>query len=75
MITKLEKHGDGWALVLDAPVVDQLQLDPETPLEITVDGNMLIVAPVGDENRRKKFEAALQECNDQYGRALKKLGE
>jgi len=75
MVTKLEKHGDCWALILEEPILDQLQLDPETPLEITTEGQMLIVSPVGDEKRRKKFETALQECNDKYGRALKKLGE
>ena len=75
VIKKLTKHGNSWALVIDKPVLDLLKLDPETPLEISTDGQTLFIAPARDTKRRKKFEAALEKTNRKYGRALKKLAE
>ena len=43
MIKKLTKHGNSWALVIDKAVLELLNIDPETPLEIATDGQTLIV--------------------------------
>lgn len=75
MITTLTKHGEGWALVIDKGVLERLKIDEETPLEMTTDGESLIVTPVLDPNRRAEFRAALEKANRQYGRALKRLAE
>jgi antitoxin MazE len=75
MIKKLTKHGNSWALVIDKPVLDLLKIAPETPLEISTDGQTLIVTPVPDAKRKAKFKAALEETNRKYGRALRKLAE
>ena len=74
MITKLTKHGDDWALVLYQTVLELLQLDPDTPLEIP-DGQTLIVSPATDPARRARFEAALEETNRRFGGALQRLAE
>ncbi len=75
MVKKLTRHGNSLALVIDRPVLDLLKIDANTPIEITTDGEMLVLAPVRDEQRRKQFEAAVAEGNRQYGRTLKKLAE
>jgi antitoxin component of MazEF toxin-antitoxin module len=75
MIKKLTKHGNSLALVIDRPVLDLLKIDHDTPLDISTDGELLVVAPVRDAKRRKKFEAALESANRRYGRALKRLAE
>lgn len=73
---KLTRHGNSWALVIDKPVLDLLKIDPaETPMELTTDGDALIISPVRDSARRKKFEAAIAETHRRYGRALKRLAE
>jgi hypothetical protein len=51
MIKNLVKHGEGWALPIDQPVLDQLQLDPEAPLELMTDGQTLVVLPARDPAR------------------------
>jgi len=56
-------------------VLDLLKIDNDTPVEISTDGNVLIVAPVRDEARAAKFREALERTNRKYGRALKKLAE
>lgn len=73
MIKKLTKHGNSMALVIDKGVLDLLNIDDQTPLDISTDGKLLIISPVRDEKRRKRFQEALEKTNKKYGRALKRL--
>jgi antitoxin component of MazEF toxin-antitoxin module len=75
MIKKLSKHGNSLALVIDRSILDLLKIDENTPLEMSTDGQALIVAPVHDEEHRKRFEAALRSTNERYGDVLKRLAE
>ena len=75
MIKKLTRHGNSLALVLDKPVLELLRIDAETPVELSTDGASLLIAPVRDPARRKKFRLALAQANRRYGRALKRLAE
>ena len=75
MVKKLTRHGNSLALVLDRGVLDLLNIDAETPLNIRTDGKCLIVTPAQDAARHKKFRSALAKVNRQYGPALKKLAE
>lgn len=75
MITNLTQHGDGWALVIGKPMLDQLGIDPGTPLEVRAEGQALIVVPAHRADREARFEAALERVNREYGRALKRLAE
>ncbi len=74
MLKKLTRHGNSLALVIDKGVLELLDIDSETPLDISTDGKVLIISPVRDEKRRKEFEEALEKTNRKYGRALKRLG-
>ncbi len=75
MIKRLTKHGNSTALVIDRSILELLKIDRDTPLELSTDGNVLIVAPVRDDERRRQFSDALEETNRKYGRALKRLAE
>ena len=65
MIKKLTRHGNSLALVLDKGVIELLNIDTETPLEISTDGSLLLITPVKDEKRRRQFQDALEQTNDQ----------
>ncbi|MEK7678790.1 MAG: AbrB/MazE/SpoVT family DNA-binding domain-containing protein [Deltaproteobacteria bacterium] len=73
MIKKLTKHGNSMALVIDKGVLELLEIDDKTPLNISTDGKVLMISPVRDKKRRKEFEDALEKANQKYGRALKRL--
>lgn len=73
MIKKLTKHGNSMALVIDKGVLELLEIDDKTPLDISTDGKALMISPIRDKKRRKEFEEALEKANQKYGRALKKL--
>jgi antitoxin component of MazEF toxin-antitoxin module len=75
MIKKLTRHGNSLALVIDKGVLDLLDIDDKTPLDISTDGKILLISPVRDAKRRRKFEEALEKTNKKYGRALKRLAD
>ncbi len=75
MVKKLTKHGNSFALVIDRAVLDLLKISTETPLDVSTDGQVLIIAPVRDEAHQRKFKQALDGANRKYGRALKRLAE
>jgi antitoxin MazE len=73
MIKKLVSHGNSAALIIDKPILQLLKVDEDTLLEITTDGRNLIISPVEDEKREKKFKTALEKVNKVHGKTLRKL--
>jgi antitoxin component of MazEF toxin-antitoxin module len=75
MVKRLTKHGNSLALVIDRGVLDLLDINAQTPLSVTTDGKCLIVSPVHNPKRQKRFRAALKEGNRRYGGMLKRLAD
>jgi antitoxin component of MazEF toxin-antitoxin module len=75
MIKNLTKHGNSLALVIEKPILELLGADAETPFDITTDGQVLILSPIRDADRRDAFKSALDKVNARYPKALKKLAE
>jgi antitoxin component of MazEF toxin-antitoxin module len=76
MLTKkLSKHGNSLALVIDRSILELLGIDEQTSLNITTDGQALVVVPAHSQRRRKQFQDALTACNEQYDQALRRLAE
>jgi len=75
MVKRMTRHGNSMALVIDKPILDLLNIDADTPLDITTDGEALIITPVRDAKRRQAFEVALEKTNRRYGRMLKNLAD
>ena len=73
MQKKLTRHGNSLALVIDKGVLELLNIDDKTPLDISTDGTMLLISPVRDEKRKRRFQEAVIKANTKYGRALKRL--
>ncbi len=75
MIKTLVKHGNSYALVIDRAILDLLRIEPQTPLDISTDGRLLVVAPVREAEKREKFERALDRVNKKFGSLLKRLAK
>jgi len=75
MIKNLTKHGNSYALVIDKPILDLLRVSPDTPFEITSDGQCLVLAPVREPAEEEKFRDALENVHKRFGRAMKRLAE
>jgi len=75
MIKKLVSHGNSAALIIDKPILQLLKVDENTPLELTTDGKNLIISPVDDAKRGKKFKSSLEKVNKKHQKTLLKLAE
>lgn len=73
MRKRLTKHGNSLALVIDRGILDLLKIRASTPLDVSTDGSVLIVAPARSAKRNEKFTEALALTNRKYGRLLKRL--
>jgi antitoxin MazE len=75
MTKNLIKHGNSLALVIDKPILEMLDISSDTPLEVTTNGDRLMITPVRDKARRNKLRASLAKINRKYGNDLKRLAE
>ena len=75
MVKKLIKHGNSLALVIDKPILDLLGISAETPLEVTSNGDALLLSPVRNKSRQKQLRASLDKINHTFGDDLKRLAE
>jgi len=75
MVKKLIQHGNSAALILDKPILDLLDLNLDSSLEITTDGKNIIISPQSDSRKEKDIIASLERINKRYAKTLKRLGE
>ena len=73
MIKHLTTHGNSLALVIEKGVLELLGISKKTPLRVSTDGSSLIVSPVKEAGREKKFSQALEEINRDHAKTLKAL--
>ena len=73
MIKILVKHGNSLALVIDRPILDLPKIDPEQPLELTIDGASIRISTVEDDSRKDKLRRASRKVNAGYKNTFQKL--
>jgi len=75
MMKKLTRTGNSLALVLDKPLLEQLGIDEKTELELSTNGDVLVVTPVRDRARQRKLKKILEELDREYGGVFRRLAE
>ena len=75
MTKTLIKHGNSLALVIDKPILEMLEISADTPLELTSNGDVLMVAPVRDRARQRRLRTSLDKINRKFGDDLQRLAE
>ncbi len=77
MIKKLVRHGNSRALIIDKPILEIIGATEDSEFTITTNGTSLTITPVksAEEERRLAFEYALEEANQAWGGALKRLAQ
>lgn len=72
----LTRHGNSWALVIEKPVLELLQIDPTTtPVELHTDGKSLVIEPVNEARRNALVAEARKNSHKKFGRAYKRLAK
>jgi len=75
MHKKLTRTGNSLALVLDKPLLDRLGIDADTTLEVSTDGDVIVISPVRAKRRRTKLKAIVAEAHAKYGGVFRRLAE
>ena len=75
MVKKLVKHGNSAALIIDKPIMQLLNMDVHTPVEVSTDGRTLTISPVRDQKASDALRSALEKVNRKHGKALRRLAK
>jgi antitoxin MazE len=75
MIKTLTPHGNSAALIIDKAILEILNIDMSTPLEIVTDGQSLIISPVRDDLHNDRVTRALERVNARHSETLRRLAE
>ncbi len=74
MIKKLTAIGNSLGLIIERPILELLHIDKDTVLDMTTDGEALVIRPVREDHRAQVRQAA-QRMMDTHDTTLKKLSE
>jgi antitoxin component of MazEF toxin-antitoxin module len=75
MIKRLTKTGNSLALVLDRPLLEATKITLETELEVSTDGDVIIVTPVRSKDRTEKLKAGMEAIHARYAGVFRRLAE
>lgn len=75
MVKTLQKHGNSHALVIDKALMEAMGIDADSPLQVTVSGNSLVVSPVHVGIGRERVAQEIEDLRPRYGEMLKRLAE
>jgi antitoxin component of MazEF toxin-antitoxin module len=73
MRKRLSAIGNSLGLVVEKPILELLDIDRDTELELTTDGRRLIIEPV--QARRHRVLAASNKVNEKHGTTFRKLAK
>ena len=75
MRKRLTKTGNSLALVLDRPLLEATGIGAATTVEVSTNGDVIVVTPVRPKKRAAKLGAALEAINARYAGVFKRLAE
>lgn len=74
MIKKLAAIGNSLGIIIERPILDLLDIDRDTPLEIKTDGETLIIRPVRGA-RSARLKASAERMMHAHDETLSKLAK
>lgn len=75
MIKKLTRTGNSVALVLDKPLLEELGLDENSEVEISTNGQVIVLTPKRDSGRERKFRKSVEKINRKYAGLFRRLSQ
>jgi antitoxin component of MazEF toxin-antitoxin module len=74
MRKKLSAIGNSLGVVIEKPILELLEITRDTELDLTTDGQRLIISPVR-KARRERVKASLARAMDAHAESLRKLAK
>ncbi|TMA39570.1 MAG: AbrB/MazE/SpoVT family DNA-binding domain-containing protein [Deltaproteobacteria bacterium] len=75
MRKKLVRTGNSLALVLDKELLDELGIEADTLLELSTDGDVMVVSPVRPRRVDERLKKVMARAHERYGGVFRKLAE
>jgi len=73
MRKKLTRVGSNVALVLDKPLLKQLGLAENAEVELSTNGDVLVMTPVRDVVRQRRFRESAGKITGKYAGVFRRL--
>ena len=76
MVKRLQAIGNSFGVIIDKPILELLRLTPETGLDVSTDGERLIITPIRATTARKhRLERAQRRTLATHERTFRKLAK
>jgi antitoxin MazE len=75
MAKKLTRTGNSLALVLDKRILEATGIDANTSLEVSTDGDVIVISPVRPRKRIAKLKKILAELDREHAGVFRRLAE
>jgi antitoxin component of MazEF toxin-antitoxin module len=75
MRKKLTRTGNSLALVLDRDLLEATGIEASTPLEVSTDGEVIVISPLRSGARTDRLRAVMERAHARYAGAFRRLAE
>lgn len=75
MRKKLTRTGNSVALVLDKGLLEQLGLEENAEVELSTNGEVLVVTPIRDAVRERRFRRSAEKVTEKYAGLFRRLSK
>jgi len=75
MRKRLTRTGSSLALVLDRDLLKATGIEASTPLEVSTDGDVIVISPVRKGKRTERLRAVMDRAHARYSGAFGRLTE
>jgi len=75
MVKTLTRTGNSLALVLDKGLLEATGIDANTKLEVSTDGDVIVISPVRSTRRTARLRRILDELDREHAGAFRRLAE
>lgn len=75
MVKKLTRTGNSLALVLDRGLLEAAGIDADTSLDVSTDGDVIVISPVRKRPRAAKIPKITADAHRRYGGVFRRLAE
>jgi antitoxin component of MazEF toxin-antitoxin module len=73
MRKKLSAIGNSYGLVIEKPILELLNIDRDTELEVTTDGQRLVIEPIRTD--KKSLRASAEKVMKKHDSTFRKLAK
>lgn len=75
MEKRLTKTGNSLALVLDRELLDRTGISADTVLDVSTDGDVIVVTPKRAKGRTEKLRQAMARADERYAGVFRRLAK